>query len=191
MTCRWFTVLVAGIAFCATVRAGDVENPEYAGWAKFKPGTTVTVRTTVGSSDKDGVADLTKTEVIKLIEVARDKVVLEVKTEVVVPGTKVAPQVEKRTVEKNLDTKLIKAAEKAAAARGDKAAPKPEQGEEVVKVSGVEYKSKWFKVKSKTDRGEVVSQTWVSEYVPTQVIKSVISTKGKTTVVELLDLKKP
>jgi len=193
MTYRRFITLVAGIAFCAAVRAGDPENPEYLGWAKFKPGTTVVVKTTVESPGKKGAADVTKTEEIKLLEVTPDRVVLEAKTEVVVTGTKTAPQVEKRTVEKKLDPKVIKVSEKAAAARGEKgkAGQKPEQGEEVLKVNGVDYKTKWYKVKSKTDVGEVEGQTWVSEDVPTQVVKSVIKVDGRTTVVELVELKKP
>jgi len=60
-----------------------VENPAYAAWAKFKPGTTLTLQQTM---EGPGIGDYRRTVVQKLVEVKADRIELEVVTESVIAG---------------------------------------------------------------------------------------------------------
>src|SRR4051812_18180307 len=65
---------VALFALAATAAGQDkIDNPEYATWAKFKPGTSLTVKVTNTVAGNSSETVLTNT----LVEVGADKLVLE------------------------------------------------------------------------------------------------------------------
>jgi hypothetical protein len=67
---------VAVLGMSSSAFAELVDNPAYQSWAKFKPGTTATVKTTVEMSLRPGVA-VESTNTQKLLEVKPDALTIE------------------------------------------------------------------------------------------------------------------
>lgn len=165
----------------------SVENPQYASWAKFPPGTLIVQRTT---SETEGVEGKTVTTLTtKLIEVAPEFVKLESQSssrrfdgheETNPPGTFKVPRL------LVLPTGMKKE-------DFGKPAGAKEQGEEAVAVAGREYKARWYTGKDRNEGGEVSVKTWVSDEVPGTLLKSVSRTTGvkKLVTIELVEFKVP
>src|SRR5262245_50235762 len=66
--------LVALVCVAGSVRAEDIDNPEFTSWSKFKKGTSITVKSKT-TTDKFGSSVRLKT--ITLIEVGADKLQVE------------------------------------------------------------------------------------------------------------------
>src|SRR5262249_30282313 len=67
------SALLLALTAGRTAAQETVDNPEYATWSKFKPGTSVTYKSTTTAAGMMTEATMT----ITLVEVATDKVVLE------------------------------------------------------------------------------------------------------------------
>ncbi len=85
MLLRLFLLATVSLFLTGTASADDeVNNPEYASWAKFPKGTSITrVSTSVEPSGRTSVV----TETITLLDVEKDKVVVEVEYISDVPGS--------------------------------------------------------------------------------------------------------
>jgi hypothetical protein len=170
----------------ATIALADpVENPEYTSWSKHKAGTSVTTKTS--SKIKDISSEVKTTT--KLVEVGKDKLVLETETATVVNGMEFKAPGMKRDVQKSIDVPKPKAGEKAPAP--GKPEGTTEEGAETLKIGGTEVKTKWYKYKSKTPTGEVSGQTWMSEDVPGQLVKMEVTAGDVKTTTEVIEFKKP
>lgn len=155
--------LVTVAAFATAEDKKKIDNPEYASWAKFKPGSSFKVKTT---SEAGGVkSEFVMTQ--KLVELKDDKAVVEVESTVLVSGMEIKSPAQKRDVPKTVEVPAVDP-------KGDKGGVKPagstEEGTETVKVGGTEYKCKWFKSKIELMGMTTESTMWTSEDLPSGVI---------------------
>lgn len=176
-------VAVALSAGAAT--AEDAPNPEFASWAKFKPGTSITLKTASRLGELSREATVTMT----LVEVGADKLVTEVAFAGKVYGIEGAAGPVKRDV-----PKVVAGAGKKGA---DPRRPDGtfEEGTETLTISGNKIKATWYKFKSEAGGAKTEGTVWVSDDAPVSVVKQTITTtSGKfntTETTELTEFKKP
>src|SRR5438094_514601 len=96
---RRMLTLCGLILVCGTVRAGQVENPQYKDWAKYKAGTSTTIATT---SDAGGQTSKMETKTT-LKEVGADKLTIEVTTSMEAAGQKMDMPAQSMEVKKMID----------------------------------------------------------------------------------------
>jgi hypothetical protein len=146
-----------------SARAETQDNLQYAHWAKFKPGTTVTM---TGDMDA-GSLKLAMEIVTKLVEVNADKLSLETTTVTTIAGQERKSPPRKREVpakeEKKADVKTI--------------------GEEEIEAGGKKYKCKVIEGDADAAGGAAAQQAgktkakiWVNEQVPGGAVKMVVTT---------------
>jgi hypothetical protein len=165
-------------------RAADIENPEYAQWAKYKKGTSITLKTTTTAAGMTNETLMTTT----LLEVGDAKLVIETVTVLKVAGMEIKSPL-KRDVPKTITVPDVKVDPKVKLPD-----LKPETGTETLKIAGLEVKTKWTATKVEVAGTTSESKTWTSEDVPGMLVKSETSTKGafaSTTKIELIEFKKP
>jgi hypothetical protein len=174
----------------ATGRASaqeTVDNPEFASWSKFKPGTSITVKSTTVAAGMTSEATMT----ITLVEVGTDKVVLETSGVTKAMGMEFKLPASKRESPKTIT--LPKDVKKPPAP-GAKPEGTYEDGTETVKAAGTEFKTKWYKTKTEADGVTTEGKIWISDDVPTTVVKMESKSSGAATAetkFELLEFKKP
>ena len=170
VACALFALLTA---FAPAVRAADAENPEYKGWAAFKPGTTVKRHQVVSAAGTKQEMDLTT----KLVELTADKAVVEDSIAMNVNGQAMNMPGNKRTI----PAKLAGGAP-VTPAKPDANAPKAsmKEGEEKVDVGGKSYKCKTVETTSPgpQGQGEVKGKVWTSPEVPGGLVKMTATTTG-------------
>jgi len=181
--------LFAVFALAATAAGQEtVENPEYAAWAKFKPGTALTVKVVSAAANTTTEVLLTNT----LVQVGADKLVIETAVTTKAGGMEFKQPAMKRDVPKTVTLPAgVKKDEMPAP--GKKPPGTVEEGTETIKVGGAEYKTKWYRIKSNTNGVEVEGRTWMSDEVPGMVVKSETTVKGPmtaTTKMEVVEFKK-
>jgi hypothetical protein len=165
--------------------AADVENPEFAGWAKFKKGTAVTLKTSSTTAGTTSEILMTTT----LVEVGADKLVLETATVTVVNKMEFKGPPVKRDV-----PKTVTVPDNVKKAAGDKPPGTVEDGAESVKVAGGEFKTTWFKTKTEVAGMKIESKMWMSDDVPGRLVKMESTSTGAVstaTKMELVEFKKP
>lgn len=175
-------VLFAGSAFAQE----KFDNPEFASWSKHKPGTSITLKSSVMSGAVKSETTITTT----LVEVGSDKLVLEMATTTHVNGMEFKNPPMKRDVAKTLEL--------------PKGTPKPdpnkkpegviEEGTEDVKIGTATVKAKWYKAKTKVGETETEAKSWVSDEVPGGFVKLEATSKGPnaaTFTMEVIAFKKP
>jgi len=180
--------LIAAFVLVAVVSAAPAEdkkidNPEYANWAKFKPGTTAKLKMT---NEFNGMKS-GSTVTTKLVEVKDDKLVLEMEIETEAMGQKFNAPAQKRDVTKTIE---VKDGQPKPPAIGEKPEGTTEEGTETVKVGGTEVKAKWFKFKTKTPQGEMTGQTWMSDDVPGKFVKMTSKNDMFSMTMELVEFTK-
>jgi hypothetical protein len=178
---------VAVLALATTTLAQEtIENPEFKNWSKFKKGTSVTLKNTTTSGEIKSESTITTT----LVEVGADKLVVEMAITAKVNDMEFKQPPMKRDVTKTITLP-------AGVPKPDPA-KKPEgtveEGTETVKIGGAEYKTKWYKTKTKAAGVEAESKTWTSDDVPGGLVKSETTTTGAapaTVKLEVTEVKKP
>jgi len=175
---------VFAVARPAVAVADRIENPVYKNWAGFKPGTSVVYR----STSLVGASRFESTYAYTLIELTADKAVVEMQVTVDSAG--------KRTKNRPMRLENPRALALPPGTRPEafgKAEGMTEQGEEVVKVAGKDYKAKWYKAKGKSDLGETFTHAWSSDEVPGGLVKSVNTTPANKSsmTMELVEVKLP
>ena len=181
-------VSVAALALAAGATSAEdtVPNPEFTGWAKFKKGTSVTVKTTTTGGGTTSETLSTS----QLVEVGPDKLVIEYVSVTTVNGMELKLPTSQREIPKSLP--LPKGAKK-----GDPP-PKPpvptETGAETLKIIGLELKTTWSKNKVEVAGTTSESKVWMSDEVPGAMVKmesTVTGVVNSTTKTELVEIKKP
>lgn len=175
-----FLLLVATVG-----RADPVDNPAFKSWSNFKPGTTITMKT----ESEFGTMKSEFVIVSKLVEVGKDKCVIEVETITKVMGMEFKAPAMKQDVPKSFEIPKPKDGEKQP--KVETPDVKKEEGKETLKIGGTEVKTTWMKYKSKTKEGEAEGQTWMSDDVPGGLVKSVTKAGDVKTKTELIEIKKP
>jgi hypothetical protein len=186
---RTLTTIMLVLFSGALARADEtIDNPEFAGWSKFKTGTSVTIKTTV---EFNGMASET-VQTIKLVEASADKLVLETATSMNVGGMKVELPAMKRDVPKTLT--LTDEAKKAKAdAEKAQTEAKSEDGSETLTVSGAQYKCKWRRSKITIMGNDTDTKIWTSDDVPGGTVKMESTVGGAMSVktkFEVTEIKK-
>ncbi len=162
-----------------------VENPTYASWNKFKPGTAVkyknTNKVTVMGNEIVTDSDL----IMTLAEATPEKVVIDYETITRTMGMEFKAPPSRQEFPRLIELKPGQKKENVG---------KPdsvfEEGSATVKVAAGEFKTKWHKSKAQ-DR---VLQSWVSDTVPGTLVKTVTELGAPapgTNVLELVEIKKP
>jgi hypothetical protein len=181
---------LAGLITRSAIAQERVDNPEYANWAKFKKGTSLTrVSTSVTPTGNTSVV----TETLTLVEIAADKVVVEVEYVSEVTGaTKFKTRPKTREIPKTVP--LPPGMTKEEFTR--KLPGTVEEGTETLKMLGEEFKTRWYKTKTEVNGNRTEGKTWASDEVPGRIVKVESTTKTKdggsfTTSTELAEIKKP
>jgi hypothetical protein len=136
-----------------------IDNPQYALWKSFKPGSWVKHKMVMDAGGRVVETEATST----LVEVTPDKVVLEHKTVMNMAGRKMEMPANKMEVPSKIEKK-----------EGQKA---PSEKEEDVTVDGKTYKCKSMEWEQTADKGQPMKgKGWVCTDVPGGVVKSEMST---------------
>ena len=178
---RYRRLLVAMLVFPATVWAAEpkpdevVNNPPFAIWSAFAPGTTVTQKETVKLPDGTRI-EIDKT--IKLLEKTKDKVVLEAVVKDSIGGT--------------AESETTVTAFPAKVKRSDVDTPRDSlasftEGKEQVDVKGKKVEAEWVEVSSTSGGETTTEKTWSVRDVPGGVVKqTIVRKKGDKIVSESL-----
>ena len=170
---------------CGSLYAGQIENPMYTQWAKFNPGTSVTIAMT---SDNAGQTSKMETKTT-LKDKSDDKLTLETAMSMDAGGQKMDMPAQSIEVKKMIDDPA------AAAPNAPADAPKPvtKTSEESVTVVGGTFKAKVTESTVDAGGSKIVSKTWTSDDVPGGVVKMEATTDGaakSSTKMELKSLDK-
>lgn len=155
--------------------AENVEFPIYTSWAKCPVGTTVKIKSTTASP----TSTLTTVITSKLIAVDKDKLVIETQRTSDATGTLVEAAPEKVDIRRWFP--LLPGVKKEDFAGAPKGSLK--SGEETLKLAGREVKTFWYENKGKTESGESLDRTWLSDDIPGRIVKSVINIPNAKTVI--------
>ncbi len=179
------SVAVLALAAGAASAQDAAPNPEFSGWAKFKKGTSVTVKTTTigGGATSETLSTST------LVEVGADKLVIEYVSVTNVNGTELKLPTSRREIPKTVP-------QPKGAKNGDPPAkPVPtETGTETLKIIGLELKTTWSKNKVEAAGTTSESKVWMSDEVPGAMVKMESTVTGvvtSTIKTELVEIKKP
>lgn len=183
--CLALAVFVLGSG--AVLAQEKVENPVYATWAKFKPGTSVTLK-----SSTSGAMFASESVIsTKLLEVTADKVVVEMTVTSKTNGMEFKAPPMKQEFTKTVE--LPKGAKKETFTIG-----KPEgttkEGTETLKVGGAEVKTKWYEYEVKANGSDVKAKMWMSDDVPGSLVKmesKVAAPVAVETKMDLVEFNKP
>jgi hypothetical protein len=157
--------LGCGMVLCAQVYAGQVENPQYKDWARFKPGTSTTMAMT---SDMGGQSSKSETRTT-LKEVNDDKLVVETVTSMEAAGQKMDMPAQSMEIKKMMDE--MPAAPPAAQPPADAPKADVKTSEESVTVGGGTFKAKVAETSMDVAGSKTTSKTWTSEEVPGGIVK--------------------
>lgn len=180
-------VAVVALWAGAAAAQGTIDNPEFATWSKFPKGTVVTMKLTSTAAGMTTETVMTH----KLVEVGADKLVVESATTVKANGMEFASPGAKRDVAKTI---TLPAGAKKEDVAGGKPPGTVEEGTETLKISGIEVKAKWYKIKLEAGGNKTETKTWMSDSVPGMMVKMEATTSGtvaSTTKMELVEIKKP
>jgi hypothetical protein len=163
-----FTLCLAAALFCvhgfaAGVRAEQQDNQQYLHWAKFKPGSSVAMS---GQMDANG-QKLQIDMINVLVEVNKDKVVLESTSAVNIAGVDRKSPGRKRDVP----------------AREEKKADVKQLGEEEIEAAGKKFKCKVMEGEADAPNaqgGKAKAKIWVTEEVPGGAVKMVVTSERGT-----------
>ena len=140
---RMFALLMFLVSGGAVIGQEKVDNPEFAGWVKFKKGARVTLKSVIVS---DGL-ETEMVQIVTLLDLTADKAVLELKgmTKTVAKEYKIEPA----TID------VLRQVPLPPGVKPEEFANKPpgfvKGGTETVKLAAGEFKTKWFETERKFD----------------------------------------
>ena len=176
------SAVVVLMAVAASPAADDkkkVENPIFKSWAKYKPGTSVVMKTSLDA----GGMPLETVTTTTLVEVKDDKVVVEVESVTKFMGKETKAPATKQDLLKEYEVGKVPDTDPKVKPEG-----KTEDGKKKLKVGGTEFECQWVKYTGK----EVESETYISDDVPGMMVKTVSKAKtgGMTMEVTEVNIKK-
>lgn len=146
--------------------AGDkVDNEEYKAWADAKVGTWCKFKMV---SEAAG----TKTEMeisAKLLEKTDEKLVLEMKTVMVIAGNKTEMPAQKKEIPAKIDK---------IEPEGEGMKPKTTEGDEEIEVAGKKLKCHWVETVTEIEGMKTTSKTWKCKDVPGGMVKMTTKAVG-------------
>jgi hypothetical protein len=159
--------MLASVAF-----GQQVDNPQYTGWAKFKPGTTVTMKSQ-SETKMQGMADPMKSEMTsttKLVDMKPDEATVETTTKMVMMGNETAMPANTMKVPAKVDSG------KAGPATADMKNVK--EGTDKVEVGGKSYDCKTKEYDMETNGMKTHTKVWTSDQVPGGTVKMESTSTG-------------
>jgi hypothetical protein len=175
--------MLASAAFAA-----ETDNPEYTGWSKFKPGTTVTMKSQ-SETKMQGMPDPMKSEMTmttKLVDMKPDAATVETTTKMVMMGNESTMPAQSRTIKAKTD------------ATGTPTAPPDmknvKEGTEKVEVGGKSYDCKTKEYDTEANGSKTHMKVWTSDEVPGGTVKMESTTTGQADTkmtMTLVDVKTP
>ena len=156
---------VLGLVLSAsTVRAEDVDNPEYVQWSKFKVGSFVTMKMETETGGNKTEMENTTT----LVELTKEKAVIETKGHMMMGGNKIDIPANKREIPAKV--------KKAEGGKGE--GPKAKEGNEEIEVGGKKVKCKTVEADTEASGMKTHSKTWMCEEIPGHVAKMESHSEG-------------
>jgi hypothetical protein len=191
MWTMWAAGLLGVMGLVGGARGAEmVDNPTYQNWAKYKPGTFVTLKTS-GTSMRNGVAvasAMTTTQ--KLVSVDAEKAVVEMTLTTSAEGVERAMPARKVEIK----AKMEKRPADAAAASSD---DKEEVSDVKAGTDTVEFKGRKLATTTQEQTTKMVgsgltihTKSWTSEEVPCGVVRMEVTREGAmagTSKTELVD----
>jgi hypothetical protein len=165
-----FLMIVAvmvGAVSSASARAEQVDNPQYASWAKHKPGTSVTMH---HETTAMGMAMIQQT-VQTLADVTPDKVTIELTVTMEMAGQK-HDMKQKRDIPAKVE-------------KGQEYLPPGYKGtvkelpSEPVEIAGKSYDCKVFEFSGESDKGKANGKVWRNTGIPGDVAKMDMTVQGQ------------
>jgi hypothetical protein len=175
----------AALCLSAGFAAAQEANPMYESWAKQKPGTSVTVKT---SSEMMGQKTEMETN-MKLVEVTPEKAVIEAKTTVDAMGQKMEQPAQKMDIPAKATADQPADPIEAAKKMG---AEVKELADETVTVAGKSYTCKVMETKLKQGEMTMNGKSWLCKDMPGMLVKMESTTEGQMagkTTMEVTDVK--
>jgi hypothetical protein len=174
--------MVACVGMLASAAfAEQVDNPQYQSWSKFKPGTTVTMKSDSVMKVQGNEMKNASTITTKLLDISP--------TEATVETTMLANGQESKLPPQKIPAKTEKAAVPADAPKADM-----KEGTDKVEIAGKTYNAKTVETTSDANGMKTTSKTWMSDEVPGGMLKmesnSTGSMESKTTMT-LVEVKTP
>jgi hypothetical protein len=152
-----------------------VDNPMYLHWARFKPGTFVTLKMTMKMPAMTTESEMTYT----LKEITPQKAVLEVNTTTMVGGKATAMPASKQEIPARIEKAKV----------GDvtvRAKPSGKilgQGNETFTIKDKKVATKWVKAQGSSGGTTTETTIWTSEDMPNWAVKSVNNSQGAAKMV--------
>lgn len=183
-------VIAAALSSFMAAAALAEPNPEYTGWAKCKPGASVTIK---GNTEAMG-QKTAQTMVTKLVEITPEKAVVETTMTMEVMGQKMAQPAQKRDVpaeiqapkegQPKIDPAMV---EKAKAAAKD-----AKKGTDTVTVAGKTLECTTVEMDNEQNGIKAHTKIWNSDQIPGGMVKMTSKTSGameSTTTMEVVEFK--
>ena len=156
------TPLALSVLFALLLQ--DVDNPSFKAWAKFKPGSSVTLAAT---NDTGGMKS--EAQIIYTLKSNDGKeAVITMTGSTTVNGAKTDMQAS--------DIKHPAKTKKVAAAKD---APKAEEGDEEIEIVGKKVKCHWIKTLTEANGYKTTRTVWTSDTIPGGTAKIESTTEGK------------
>jgi hypothetical protein len=173
---RLLSVCVVAIALLVstnTSRAADemVDNPQYAGWSKFKAGTSVKYAQNTVAMGQTTNGEITMT----LIAITPEKATIQTKMSMMMNGK----NMDMPAQQLDIPAKVTKAEAKETGEPAGSANADTKQGTERIEVAGKSYDCKWTQVTSEQNNMKAVAKTWLSDEVPGKMVKMEATTTGQ------------
>ena len=171
-------IIIVAIMLLFGAGAGEMfANPQYTTWAKHKPGTSITLRTTTTTTPARDVGFFTvNVDLIEtLVEVTRERAVIDLQTKSDALGPALAEQSRKIMIE----AKVPKADLERAQLPGGVTGEIEQAGNETLAVLGKQYKCKVYDFTAEQDGTKFKGRMWRSDDVPGGVVKADIAFEGK------------
>jgi len=165
--------LAALFCFVGTVSAEDaelVENPQFATWAKHKPGTAVKMQMTTNAQGQPMNMEITQT----LAEITPDNAVIEVKTAMEMMGQKQEMPAQKVSVPAKVGKAEAAKANLPQGVNGDT----KEVGTETITVAGKGYDCKVTEFSGEQQGIKTKGKVWRCDEVPGGVAKVDMNFEG-------------
>ncbi len=178
---RRLMTALATLAAAAGARAGEIDNPEYKGWAGCKPGALVRIQMDTDTAGQKIQMEMTH----KLAEMTAGKAVIETTTVMKVSGQTIEQPPQKRDVPAKIEE--VKAPEGAANAA------KPEEGDEEIEVGGKKMKCHWIKTTTDVSGTKAHSKIWQCPEIPGGMAKMETTMEGAaagSTTMTVVEFKK-
>ncbi len=179
---RSCVAVVVMCAMCTTVLAAEmVDNPRYLDWSKYKPGTFIKMQSTTVAGGQNIKSTITTT----LKEVTADKLMLEMKTSMAIPGI---PAQETSTMMTE-PSKIEKAKIKPTTPEEMPNCKILNKGTEDLKIGDKTYKCNWYEMETEQQGMKMTSKYWTCNDVLGKAVKMEAKMTGTDTSMVLVEFK--